>query len=254
MGLMADTLRAEVELSIAERRVLAAGNDLTLARRSLALALGREEGEVSIAEPLTPALFDAPAEDRFHFRGDLAALSLRTEEAELARRQSRAAYLPRAGLKASYALHDEVPFGAEAGSWSLWAGVSWELFDGFSRAHEEARSAAAKRTAEARRQEGVRRARFALEEARLRAGEARLSLESAQRARAAADEGRRLLLQRYEAGLADLSDLLSAQSALERSRFEAIEAESRLILSLGNIRFQSGAFVPALLTGKEITE
>jgi len=251
VGLKADVLRARVFLSEAERRTVTAQNDLTIARRSLALAMGRPGGEVDIAEPVAPESVEA-ADETPAVRADLEALSLTAEEAGLAYKQSRAAYLPRFGLSASYALHDgDVPFGTEADSWIVQAGLTWELFDGLRRPFATDKTAARKEAAEARRLEASRQAQFAKDQALLRAEEAKKNLSTAEAAVAEAEESHRLVLQRYDAGLADLSDLLGAQAAFDRARFDAVSARSRYLLALGNIRFQSGTFVQTVLQSEE---
>jgi outer membrane protein TolC len=252
VGLKADVLRARVFLSEANQRVVMAQNDLAIARRRLALSMGRAGGEVDIARLLTPEAFvnagtGVPAE-----RADLQALSLSAEEAGLAYQQSRAAYLPRFGLSASYGLHDgEVPFGTEADAWTLRAGLTWELFDGLRRPFASDRAAARREAAESRRLEAERQARFDKEQAQLRAEEAKKNLKTATEAVTEAEESHRLVLQRYDAGLADLSDLLGAQTALDRARFDVVDSRSRYLLALGNIRFQTGTFVKALLPSEE---
>jgi outer membrane protein TolC len=252
VGLKADLLRARVQLSEAGRHRTTAKNDLTLARRGLALAMGRESGEVEIAGPLQAELLAEPATPLLLRRADLQAAALEAEEAGLAWRQSRAAWLPRAGLTASYALHDaELPFGTDAGSWTVRAGLSWEFFDGGRRGHGSRRAAAQKQAAESRHLEATREARFRVEEARLRATEAKENLETARQSVAEAEESQRLLRERYAAGLVELSELLTAQTALDRARLDAVEAESRLTLALGNIHFQSGTFLQTLLPNEE---
>jgi outer membrane protein len=252
VGLKADVLRARVFLSEAKQRVVTAQNDLAVARRSLALSMGRDGGEVDISQPVTPEAFGSTEAGSQAKRADLQALSLSAEEAGLAYRQSRAAYLPRLGLSASYGLHDgEVPFGTEADAWTLRAGLTWELFDGLRRPFASDRAAARKEAAESRRLEAQRQAQFAREQAQLRAEEAKKNLDTATEAVNEAEESHRLVLQRYDAGLADLSDLLGAQTALDRARFDAVDARSRYLLALGNIRFQSGVFVKTLLPSEE---
>jgi len=253
MGLKADLLRARVQLAEAERRRTTANNDLRLARRGLALAMGRESGEVEIDHALSPEELDWPEADLPVQRADLKAAALEADQAALAWRQSRAAYLPRAALSASYALHDEgAPFGTDAGSWALRAGLSWELFDGGSRGHGERRAAALRQASEARRLEAERQARFQLEEAQLRASEARANLATARAALAEADESLRLLQDRYSAGLVELSELLATQTSLDRARLDTVEAESRLALALGNIRLQGGIFLQTFLPHEEL--
>lgn len=253
VGLKADELRAAVHLAEARRRALAAGNDLTLARRRLALAMGDAGGERRIAAPLAESSFPAGASPASpDERADLTALALQVEAAGLAVQESRRAWLPSFDLSAHYAWHDEdAPFGGDSVGWGLGAGLRWELFDGLRRAAATARSQAVARAEEAHLAERRREQTFHLEEARLRAEEARLQRDSARQAVTDASEGQRLLQQRYEAGLADLADLLTAQSALDRARFDAAFAESRHLLALGTVQFQAGRFLAAFLPQKE---
>lgn len=253
-GLKADELRAAVYLAEARRRELAAANDLTLARRRLALAMGEAGGERQIAAPLDENDFPAvemPA--TVGARSDLQSLALQTEVAGLAVSESKAAWLPSLDLSAHYAWHDsQTPFGTDSESWAVGAGLRWELFDGLRRSAGTTRSTALLRAGEARLEEARRERDFRLSEARLRAEEARLHRASARQAVAEAAEGQRLLQQRYEAGLAEAADLLAAQSALDRARFDAAGAESRFLLSLGNVQFQGGRFLATFLPDKEM--
>ena len=138
-------------------------------------------------------------------------------------------------------------------SWALAAGLRWEIFDGLRRNAATIRATAEQRALEARLTDARREREFRLAEARLRAEEAGLQRDSARQAVLEATEGQRLLQQRFEAGLADLADLLAAQSALDRARFDAVGAETRHLLALGNIHFQAGRFVLAFLPGEEIS-
>jgi len=253
VGLRADKLRAKVALSKAERRLLTVRNDLTLARRALALALGRSEGEVGIAEPLTPNLFAEEVGMLPIQRSDLEALAHRSKAMREAQRGAKAAYLPKLNASAAYEMHDpETPFGDEADHWTVNVGLSWTLFDGFQRENRRVRAAAQLQANRQTHLEAARKTQLQVEEAVLRAAEADSHLETARRAVVEADESHRLLQQRYEAGLSDLSDLLAVRAALDRARTDVVEAESRLILALGNIRFQKGVFLQTLLGHEEI--
>jgi outer membrane protein TolC len=246
IGLKADELRARVLVSEAKRRTLSAENDFTLARRRLALAMGREGGEVAIAAPVDPERL-APDTETALQRADLEGLQLQVRQRSLARAQSKAAWLPRLGLSGSYALHDDSsPFGS-ADSWLLRAGLNWELFDGGARRYAVARSAATEKAAESRLREAVREANLAAEEADLRMAEAQLQTATADAALAEAEESFRLTRERFDAGLTDLSELLATQAALDRVRFDRLQAQDRYLLALGNQRFQRGNFVQALL-------
>ncbi len=255
IGLKADELRAGVQLAETQRRELAVRNDLTLARRHLALAMGRAGGEVGIAAPLDEQIFPAAAGEDIDARTDLRAMALQVDAAGLAVRQSRAEWLPRLALTARYAWHDENrPFAGDAEAWAVGAGLDWELFDGLRRSSATARAMAEQQAAAARLDEHRRQQQLALEEARLRAAEARLQRDSARQAITAAAESRRLLLQRFETGLSELAELLAAQSALDHARFDAVSAASRHLLALGSIHFQAGSFLQAFLPGEALPQ
>ncbi len=256
IGLKADELRAAVHLAEARRRELSATNDLTLAHRRLALAMGNPQGTPHIAAPLDEtSLSSDPPPASIEGRADLAAMNLRAEAVGLAIRQSEAAWLPSLEVNADYAWHDEHNlFGGDSEGWVIGAGLHWELFDGLRRNAETLRSTAERRAAEARVTEARREQEFRLEEAQLRAEEARLQRDSARQAVREAIEGQRLYRERYEAGLADLADLLAAQSALDRARFDVAGAEARHLLALGNVQFQAGRFLAAFLPEKETAQ
>jgi outer membrane protein TolC len=234
---------------------LASSNDLVLARRRLALAIGRPGGEEGIAAPLEEQSLPVSPEAAVNERADLQALAFQVQSADLAVSGSEADWLPRLDVSATYAWHDEdQPFGSDAEAWAVGAGLRWELFDGLRRSSATARATAEQQAIAARLEDARREQQFRLEEARLRAEEARLQQASARQAVMAADESRRLLQQRFETGLADLADLLAAQSALDRARHDAVGAESRRLLALGNIHFQSGRFLQVFLPGEEVSK
>nr|NIS40806.1 TolC family protein [Desulfuromonadales bacterium] len=252
VGMKADVLRAGVALSEAENRLLTVENDLTLARRRLALAMGRPGDEVEIAAALKPASFAGEIDSLALRRGDLEALAYRTAAMREARRQAKAAYLPKLGADAVYEMHDpDTPFGDQGQHWSVNLGLSWTLFDGLQREKRRNRAEAEYLAARQEHLEALRSTRLQVEEAVLRAAEAEAHLTTARRAVAEATESHRLLRERYAAGLSDLSDLLAVRAALDRARVQAVSAESRLILALGNIRFQKGVFLQTLLADKE---
>lgn len=253
VGMKADELRADVQLAEAQRRELSARNDLTVARRRLALAIGRPGGEEDIVGPLDEPSLPTVTGVSGAPRADLRMLALQADAAGLQVSRSRADWLPRLGLTARYVWHDEeTPFGSEAAAWTVGAGLNWELFDGLRRGAATARATAEQQAAAARLDEARRDQEFHLAEARLRAEEARLQRDSAHQAVLEASEGRRLMQQRFEAGLLALADLLAAQSALDRARFDAAGADHRLLLALGNIHFQAGHFLQAFLPGEEL--
>jgi outer membrane protein TolC len=254
IGLKADQLRAQVFRSETERRALTARNNLIIAQRRLALAIGAAGGEIEISAPLDSSFFTPePATIPSTERADLQAFALEVDALGLAVKRSQAAYLPRLDLAASYERHHEAsPFGADGQAWRLGAALNWELFDGFRRDASSARvsaekAAAAAELSDARREQAFRRA-----EVELRIAEARARKASAAQGLAAAQESQRLLQQRYESGLADLVDLLATQSALDQARSFLVSADIDLLFSLGQTLLEEGRFVTTILAKGEV--
>ena len=253
IGLKADQLRARVFRSEAERRALTARNNLIIAQRRLALAIGQAEGEVEISAPLDSTFFTPPPAPSPTERADLQAFALEVEALGLAVKRSRAAYLPRLDLNASYGLHNEAsPFGADGQAWRLGAVLNWKIFDGFRRSADSARVSAEKAAAVAELSDARREQIFRRAEIELRIAEARARKESAEQGLAAAEESQRLLQQRYESGLADLVDLLATQSALDQARAFLVAADISLLFSLGQALLEEGRFVSTILAKGEV--
>ena len=254
IGLKADQLRAQVFRAEAERRALTARNNLIITQRRLALTIGQAEGEIEISAPLDSSFF-TPEISTVHAteRADLQAFALEVESLDIAAERSRAAYLPRLDLSASYGLYNESsPFGADGQAWRLGAAVNWELFDGFRRDANIARVSAEKAAAAAQLNDVRREQAFRRAEVELRIQEARAQKESAAQSLTAALESQRLLQQRYESGLADLADLLATQSALDQARSFLIAADIQLLFSLGQALLEEGRFVNTILTKSEV--
>jgi outer membrane protein len=246
-GLRTDVLRAKVFLAETQRMALTADHDLSIARRSLALAIGWPQGEAAIAGPLEAGLLTTAAQMTPQLRADVRALDAQVSEAQLALRQSRAAWLPKLGISGSYSLHHpDHPFG-EARHWALGAGLTWDLYEGGGRGHQQSAAAARLAAQQARRSEAQRGADFRSAEARLRAQEASLQLETARAAVVEAEESQRLIALRFAEGISDLSELLSVQTALDRVRLDAILAESGYLLALGEQLMADGNFLTLLL-------
>jgi outer membrane protein TolC len=254
IGLKADQLRAQVFRSEAERRALTARNNLIIAQRRLALAIGQAEGEIEISAPLDSSFF-TPEISTVHVteRADLQAFALDVESLNIAAQRSRAAYLPRLDLSASYGLYNESsPFGADGQAWRLGAALNWEIFDGFRRDANIARVSAEKAAAAAELSDARREQVFRRAEVELRIEEARTRKESAAQSLTAALESQRLLQQRYESGLADLADLLATQSALDQARSFLVAADIQLLFSLGQALLEEGRFVNTILMKSEV--
>jgi outer membrane protein TolC len=127
-----------------------------------------------------------------------------------------------------------------ADSWDASVNVSWTLWDGGRRAAEQAEAAAAARAVEARITELDRQVVFEIEARRLELESSRAAIEAADEGVRSAVEARRVVGERYRAGVVTSTDVLDAevavlQAELDRTRAVAAArlAEARLERAMG---------------------
>ncbi|HSL92444.1 MAG TPA: TolC family protein, partial [Candidatus Limnocylindrales bacterium] len=250
-------LRVKVSLASAESGKVTAENRLDLAQRELALAMGEGGGTgVDAAGVLPPLPEEGALEDRIAAalagRDDLRAFSLRVENAAANVDLQRSDYLPTLGLTGAWQMDgQESLFSPDNRSWMVGVGLRWNLFDGFRREAEVARSSAESGKAKAYYRGARDHAAFQVTRAYLGVKEAGRRVEIARSATAAAEEGARLIKTRYENQLARMVDLLDAQTALNTARADLVKAENDLRQSRAELLFASGALLPWALPGSE---
>jgi outer membrane protein TolC len=125
-------------------------------------------------------------------------------------------------------------------SWDASVNVSWTLWDGGRRRAEQAEAAAAASAIEARITEFDRQVDFEVEAGRLELESARAAITAADDGVRSAVEARRVVAERYSAGVVTSTDVLDAeiavlQAELDRTRASANArlAEARLERALG---------------------
>jgi len=242
VGLASDRLRATVALSEAKRMRLAVQNNIEIARRGLGLALGRE----AVVTPTTnDLLVEVPELDvllgKVSTRADLRAMGERVENAKRSVALARAERLPEVGLFGSLQANDpDLPLGTSGTSYSAGVAVTWRLSSGWHSAAAERQATAELKRAESLRAGMEKAARFRVQEAWLRWGEAREGLKIADETLGVAEEGQRLVRIRYENGLSTMVALLDTQAALNRARAERTRSAVDLAAAVAELHFSSG--------------
>lgn len=242
LGLYSDTLRTEVFDKEAEERLIRAERAYNVARRALGLALGLEEAVEASDEEFLPGFLGIE-----HYtaaviaRSDIVAMGKRAGNARTAVRLAGSKYLPTLGIGGSYQYNDHrEPFGSEGESYQLTAFLRWDIFDGAMRRHERARAAFKAQEAQ-ERLEGLRKqARFSVYEAYTGVEAAMRSLELAKSRKALAEEGRRLVAERYRNSLSTVVELLDAQTTLDEARAGVVEKTGDYLVAVAALKYQSG--------------
>jgi len=229
----ADVLGVDVHLADMRQRQIAASGDLTVARMEFAEAVGVPlTAEVVPVRPVSRSASadeDALVREALTTHPLLRQASVRVQLADNGRRTARAALLPTVGVQAGWEFNGAT-LGAQQSSWVIGAEVRVNVFRGFGDTARvaEARYAHVRATAErdrvARRVEVDIRGAFAqLAAARARGDAGRAALTQAR-------ESQRIVRDRYETGLATVTDVLRAAEATLDAESRATAAEMDVIL------------------------
>jgi outer membrane protein TolC len=178
-------------------------------------------------------------------RAEGRALTNRSEASRAREDATRAAARPQVGLNAGYDYARPNPRifprqGNWQDSWDVSVNVNWTLWDGGRRRAEQAEAAAASRAIEARAADFDRQVAFEVQQRWLELDSSRSAIGAAVDGVRSATEARRVVGERFRAGVITSSDvvdadlaLLQAELDLTRARANARLAEARLERAVG---------------------
>lgn len=219
----ADVLTVEVHLADMRQRHIAAAGDLAVARLQLAEAVGlpltAEVVPVPPAPRPTPADGDTLVLDALSVHPILRQADAQIHLADNGRRTARAALLPTLGVQAGWEFNGRT-LGAQQSSWAVGAELRVNVFRGFADTARMAEARHAHTRASAERERVARGVEVDVRGALAQLAAARARQEAGQLALTQARESRRIIADRYENGLATVTDVLRAAEA-------ALDAESR---------------------------
>lgn len=231
MALRSDLLATEVALAEVRERRSEIARKIGLAQARLAFLLGENTGASYELEELPdPPPLPGQLEiwlDRLQARSDLRARELQVEAARAGLRAERSRRWPRVGLAVQRDLYDDRPFGQHGDSTTLAIRAEWMLFDGGVRRAQEAQAAAQLAAGETELETWREQLRLEARSLWAQLEDARARLETARGAWAAAAEARRLLTDRFEAGLERSAAVLDAAAAEAQARLRVVSARSQ---------------------------
>lgn len=232
----ADVLQLEVHLARMREAQIRAGSDEMIARARLNQIMGEPLDAMFALDPValpaasTPEDVEALEAEALRKRPDVRLAALQEELADAAHDAARAAFLPQVSAQGGWESNGG-EWSSRSSSWVVGVVARVNLFRGFG---DRARLAAA----------GEQRARRSLERekaeiaARLDVRTALARLEGARAGEAAgraaaaqARESRRIVRDRYEGGLADISALLRAAEAVQQAEAGEIAARVEVMVA-----------------------
>jgi outer membrane protein TolC len=231
----ADVLAVDVHLADMHQRQIAASGDLAVARMQLAESVGLPlTASVVPVRPISRLAAadgngDSLVREALTTHPRLRQADLQVRRADNARHTARAAFLPTIGVHGGLEFNG-ASLGAQQSSWVIGAEVRVNVFRGFADSarvteahHAHVRATAERERAAQRIEVDVRGAVAQLAAARAREQAGRAALTQAR-------ESQRIIRDRYESGLATVTDVLRAAEATLEAESRATTAEMDVIL------------------------
>jgi outer membrane protein TolC len=226
--------------------LIAAQGDLDLAWAHLRLAMGEPDLTQSNLQAIEPKDFpqnslEQELQTAAKTRPDLAALGQAQSAQALAVSAAKMSYGPRVSAYGNW----EDDHGVDSGGHSWVAGVQINIdILPFSKRAQLAREAAAKMRVDAQLKSYQQQVRLQVSQAHIQRQTAKQSLETAKAAIDQATESLRILKNRYDAGLATITDLLRAEDAERQAQATYWRAVYGYAVAYAGTLFASGTLTP----------
>jgi outer membrane protein len=250
LAVEADLLRSRVYLSQAKQQEIQAQGQLENAQAQLNRIMGAPlDNAMGETAPLVPASIVLPDEEALlaeqkKRRPDYQNLLTELRAAEAAVSSHRKEFLPVIAGYGTWEMDNPSLSDYGGNNWTAGVSLNWNLFAGGGDAAR--RDAAIQRLEQKRRQIAAMESAMALEVrgALIQYRAAEQQVTAARAAEAQSEEGLRILKNRYDAGLATMTDLLSAETARSSARTNLAEANYRHRLSYAQLEYAAGILSP----------
>jgi outer membrane protein TolC len=250
MSTDADVLSIRVHLAGIRENEIRRSYDARVAIAALNEALGLPlDTQHTLATPLTPAKIDAHSAARFEAaaaenRPELKQTGLAAEIAEQQRAAARSAVLPQIGVRGAFEADRQRFVNRGGANWLVGASLRWNLFDGNSARARIGEAEASLQAARAQQRQVTAGVRLEVQKAwaDYQSAEERIAVASA--AVAQAEESLRITKNRYEAGLATVTDLLRTETALLDTRTRRLAAVHDQRVAAAQLELAAGTLSP----------
>jgi outer membrane protein TolC len=237
----ADVLQLDLHLARTREQQIVAEADETIARAQLNELMGEPlDAEFSLDVGSTLETIDTVdaaglETEALANRPELKIAALQQRLADVEAAEARAAFLPRVSVQGGWEINGGT-WGSREPGWMVGAVARMNLFQGFADNARvaEARERRSRRALETERATAAARLEVRTAVARLHAARASEAVGRAAAAQAA--ESRRIIRDRYEAGLADVTALLRASEALLQAEAQQVHAQAAVLTGTAELK------------------
>lgn len=249
MATDADVLSIKVHLAAMREQQIKRTNELEVARAALNEAVGLPlDAKHDLTTPLTPAAIrelEASAEKMaLDLRPEVRQLRLAARVAETQIQAAKGAMLPQVFFRAGFEADRQEFIRKGGANWMFGATMRWNLFNGYAdkqRIAEANQNLTATQAQLKQMQSGVQ---LQVRNAKSNLSAARERIQVAQAAVAMAEESLRITKNRYEAGLATVTDLLRNETALLETKMRLLAAVYDERLAATAVSLAAGTLTP----------
>jgi outer membrane protein len=217
-----DRMSAQVNVAARQQELIAAQGNLDIAWADLRLAMGADDLQPSPLAPIEPHTFPAGTLDQeialaAKNRPDLAALGQTTQAQSEAVSAARSAFGPRVSAYGNWEEDRGSLTSSGGNNWVAGVQVNLDILP-FGKRDQLARERATLQKADAQLLQARQQLRLDVSRAHIQRQTAELQLATARAAMDQAAESLRIIHNRYNAGLATITDLLRAEDANRASQ------------------------------------
>ena len=249
-GLAVESDRMSAQVNIAARReeLIAAQGDLEFAWAALREATGAPDLKATELKPIEPHNFpQGVLEEEIAMaqktRPDLMALEQAQSAQTSAVGAAKSAFGPRVSAYGNWQLDRSSFAGSGGNSWVAGVQISIDILPLTKRA-QLGREGAAKQKIDAQVASTEQHLRLEVSQAHIHRRTAALQLEAARAAMDQSAESLRILRNRYNAGLATITDLLRAEDAERQSQFNYWHAVYGNVMAYSELLYATGTLTP----------
>jgi outer membrane protein len=230
LAVPSDLLSAQVQLAQAREDLLRAQNGVAVADAALNVAMGLpEDAPLTLQGQLGEKMFEAGTLDErqaraLQTRPDFQQAEIGKQRAENGVRTARADFLPKINLFGAWEEDNQTFLTRGGNNWAVGATLTFNLFDGGANRARLRESYARRRQADAMRSQFASAIRLQVRQAYLNLTTSRDRVDVSRGAASQAEESLRIIQNRYEAGLATITDLLRAETALTTAKKNFVNA------------------------------
>lgn len=248
LALESDRMSAQVNVAARKQELIAAQGDLELAWADLREAIGAPNLAATELKPIEPHEFPQVALEQqiataSRMRPDLTALAQAQSAQASAQGAARSDFGPRVSAYGNWE-EDQSSIGGSGGNnWVAGVQISIDILP-FGKRDQLARESAAKQKIDAQVAEARQHLRLEVSQAHIHQQTAALQVETARAAMGQSAESLRILKNRYDAGLATITDLLRAEDAERQSQSNYWYAVYGNAMAYSELLYATGTLTP----------